>query len=357
MSNLSSIYQDFLISSYGKIEVTKFSKILGKGFSHDRFTKQLLLDEDLDNDTKLWQTIKTFLRDYENEESGCIIVDDSLLHKPYSKTNGVVCRHFDHVSGKNIKGIMMLNFQYTDDSGISIPLGYEIITKTEDKWNDKYQKHIKKSKFTKNEIMRDKLQLLHYNNEVKYRYILMDKWFATSDNIEFIDGILKKKFITPIKKNRKVALSLKDKNKGRYVSINSIDMGACSNRLIYLKGCDIPLNIGRQIVKNGNDGEPLYLYLVTNDMDLSFQKTLEIYQKRWKIEEYHKSLKQNLKIEHSPTKVELSQRNHINLSICAFIKLEKLRLNYKINHFAIKEKIYIEALKVAYEKVRKLMVA
>ena len=37
--------------------------------------------------------------------------------------------------------------------------------------------------------------------------------------------------------------------------------------------------------------------------------------------------------------------------------LEKLRLNYKMNHFAIKEKIYIEALKIAYEKVGKLMVA
>jgi hypothetical protein len=357
MSNLSSIYQDFLISSYGKIEVTKFSKILGKGFSHDRFTKQLLLDDNLDDDTLIWQTIKPFLRDYENEEDGCIIVDDSLLHKPYSKTNDVVCWHYDHVSGKSVKGIMMLNFHYTDDSGISIPLGYEIITKTEDKWSDEYQKYIKKSLFTKNEIMRDKLSILHHHNEVKYKYILMDKWFTTVDNIEFIDSILKKKFISPVKKNRKVALSLEDKNKGRYVSIADIDMGACSSRLIYLKGCNIPLNIGKQIVKNGNDGEPLYLYLVTNDIDISYNQTLEIYQRRWKIEEYHKSLKQNLRIEHSPTKVELSQRNHINLTICAFIKLEKLRLNYKMNHFAIKEKIYIEALKVAYEKVGELMVA
>jgi len=109
--------------------------------------------------------------------------------------------------------------------------------------------------------------------------------------------------------------------------------------------------------KNGDDGESTYLYLVTNDIKLSFDEVLEIYKRRWKIEEYHKSLKQNLKIEHSPTKVETSQRNHIYLSVCGFIKLEKLRLNYKMNHFAIKEKIYIEALKVAYQKVGELMVA
>ena len=49
--------------------------------------------------------------------------------------------------------------------------------------------------------------------------------------------------------------------------------------------------------------------------------------------------------------------NEIHLAVCGFIKLEKLRLNYKMNHFAIKEKIYIEALKVAYQKVEELQVA
>lgn len=79
MSNLSSIYQDFLISSFGKIEATKFSAVLGKGFSHDRFTKQLLLNEDLDDDVKLWKNIKSLLRYYENEKTGCIIVDDTFF--------------------------------------------------------------------------------------------------------------------------------------------------------------------------------------------------------------------------------------------------------------------------------------
>ena len=162
MSDLGEYYQDFMLSSFGKIEMTKLSKITGK--SHDVFTKNLLLNNTLDDDKKLWQTIKPFLRDYENENDGCLIIDDSLLHKPYSKTNDIVCWHYDHVSGKTVKGIMMLNFHYTDNSGISIPLGYEIITKTEDVWSEEYQKFIKKSMFTKNEIMQDKLQILHFNN-------------------------------------------------------------------------------------------------------------------------------------------------------------------------------------------------
>ena len=355
MEELKNIYINFVISSFGKIEMTKLSKITAK--SHDIFTKSLLLDRTLDDDKILWKTIKPFLRNYENEDSGCIVIDDMLMHKPWTKTNDVVCWHYDHVSQRMEKGILMLNFHYADDTGISIPLGYEIITKTEDKWSEKYKKSIKKSLFTKNEIMQDKLQILHNHNEVKYKYILFDKWFTSIKNLLFIEEELKKKFVCPIKSNRKIALTLEEKNKGKYVNISTLDIKGGSSRLIYLEGYKKPLRIIKQVVKNGDDGESTYLYLITNDIDLSFNEVLEIYKKRWKVEEYHKSLKQNLKIEHSPTKVEISQRNHIHLSVLGFIKLEKFRLNYKMNHFAIKEKIYIDALKVAYQKVEELQIA
>jgi len=354
MEHLKEIYINFAISSFEKIEMTKLSKITGGGYSHDIFTKKLLLNDEIDTDKALWREVKPFLRNYENEEDGCILIDDTILNKPHTKESDMVCWHYDHTQGKSVKGILMLNFHYTDRSGISIPLGYEIITKTQKSFDEKRQKERRISLFSKNEIMRDKLEILNFHNKLKYRYILMDKWFASVENLVFIDEVLKKRFICPLKKNRKVALSLEDKNNGRYVSISTVDTEGSSSRLIYLEGVEKPLKITRQVFKNGDDGEPTYLYLVTNDIDLTSQKILEIYQRRWKIEEYHKSLKQNLKIEHSPTKVETSQLNHLFLSVCGFIKLEKLRLNYNLNHFALKEKIYIEALTVAYQKVRNL---
>jgi len=355
MHKLQDIYINFALSSFGKIEMTKLSKLTGS--SHDVFTKHLLLNSFLDDDKRLWAIIKQFLRDYENEKSGCIVIDDMLMHKPYTKTNDIVCWHYDHVSQKMQKGILMLNFHYTDASGISIPLGYEIITKTEDKWSQEYQKYVKKSLFSKNEIMQDKLHILHFNNKVKYKYILFDKWFASIKNLVFIEEELKKKFVCPIKSNRKIALTKEEKTKGKYVNISTIDIEGGSSRLIYLEGYEKPLRLIKQVVKNGDDDESTYLYLITNDIDLSLGEVFEIYKRRWKIEEYHKSLKQNLHIEHSSTKVEVSQRNHIHLIVCDFIKLEKLRLNYKMNHFAIKEKIYIEALQSAYQKVQELQVA
>ena len=287
METYAEIYINFALSSFGKIEMTKLSKILDGKYSHDVFTKNLLLNDEIETDKALWNQVKPILRDYENKDDGCLIVDDSLLVKPHTTDSDMVCWHYDHTVSRSRKGILMLNFHYTDASGISLPVGYEIVTKTEDIYDKKKKKWVKKSKFTKNEIMRDKLEILHFHNQLKYRYILFDKWFASLENLVFINDVLKKKFVCPLKKNRRVALSHKDKINGKYVSIADVDMGDCNSRLVYLDGYKNALKVTKQVSKDGDDDESIYLYLVTNDIDLTTDKILEIYKRRWKIEEYH----------------------------------------------------------------------
>jgi hypothetical protein len=72
------------------------------------------------------------------------------------------------------------------------------------------------------------------------------------------------------------------------------------------------------------------------------------------VEVYHKSLKQNASLEKSPTRTETTQRNHLYGSLCANIKLERLKLKRGINHFALKAKIYLSALQSAYAELVKL---
>ena len=84
---------------------------------------------------------------------------------------------------------------------------------------------------------------------------------------------------------------------------------------------------------------------------MSIYKT---YQKRWAIEEFHKSIKQNASLAKSPTKTVKTQSNHIFCSMLAFIKLETLRLKTNMNHFAIKSKLYINAVKSALNELTKL---
>ncbi|APS43673.1 hypothetical protein AVI51_12145 [Piscirickettsia salmonis] len=49
------------------------------------------------------------------------------------------------------------------------------------------------------------------------------------------------------------------------------------------------------------------LTLITNDLETDGDGLYKIYQKRWKIEEYHKSIKQNASLAKSPTKTVRSQ--------------------------------------------------
>jgi len=59
---------------------------------------------------------------------------------------------------------------------------------------------------------------------------------------------------------------------------------------VYIKQLDFPILISKQVFKNG-DGSTGVLYLVSSDLSLTYAQITTIYKKRWKVEEYHKSLK------------------------------------------------------------------
>lgn len=80
----------------------------------------------------------------------------------------------------------------------------------------------------------------------------------------------------------------------------------------------------------------------------------EVYQKRWKIEEFHQSIKQNASLEKSPTKIVRTQLNHIFCSFMAFCKLEVLKIKSAMNHFAIKRKLLLKANIASLDELRKL---
>ena len=86
-------------------------------------------------------------------------------------------------------------------------------------------------------------------------------------------------------------------------------------------------------------------------MTLDHERLSTIYQRRWKVEEYHKSLKSNASLEKSPTKTVRTQSNHVFSSIYAFVKLERLKLATKMNHFAICSSVYLKAIRASYEEL------
>ena len=59
-------------------------------------------------------------------------------------------------------------------------------------------------------------------------------------------------------------------------------------------------------------------------MKIDSDTMYEIYQKLWRIEEYHKFIKNNASLAKSPTKIVKSQMFHVFASIVAYVKLEKM---------------------------------
>lgn len=80
-----------------------------------------------------------------------------------------------------------------------------------------------------------------------------------------------------------------------------------------------------------------------------------IYKKRWKVEEYHKSLKQHTAVVASSTKTLETQANHIFAALVAYIKLQAIKLKHGTNHFAIKALIIAAATKAAFLAVKQLL--
>ncbi|SCY17712.1 Transposase DDE domain-containing protein, partial [Legionella israelensis DSM 19235] len=108
-----------------------------------------------------------------------------------------------------------------------------------------------------------------------------------------------------------------------------------------------------KIFKNEN-GSTGVLYLVSNDMTSSAERLYEVYQKRWRIEEYHKSIKQNASLNKSPTRTVKTQSNHIFAAIIAYCKLEMMKIKTKLNHFAIKYKLILRANQIAMQELKNM---
>jgi hypothetical protein len=343
---LIDLYTDYLILSTRQTTATGLSSLTDGKLSHDSITRFLTSREY--NGKSLWLKNKSIVRKYENDE-GCLIFDDTVIEKPYMDENDIVCWHWDHSKGRNVKGIGLVTAYYNTTARESeknpcIPLSYEIIAKTETKIDPKTGKERRYSSRTKNTIMKEMIEQQLQNN-VKFKYILADSWFSSRDNMKFIND-KHKTFIFEIKDNILATTNKEERNRSQFRRIEQITLAEGVPLKVWLKDMDFPILIYKQTFKNKDDsvGERI---LATNDLTMTSDQLQELYKKRWSIEEYHKSIKQNTSLGSSPAYSVRTQSNHIFLSIFAFVKLEMVSLSEKINHFALKSKIYISALKVA----------
>lgn len=319
--------------------------------SHDQVSRMLASPRMTSKDW--WRKVKPQVRKIEQTD-GVMIIDDSIEEKAYTDENEIICWHYDHAKGRNVKGINFLTTLYYAQ-GVTLPGAFEIVSKTVHYIDKKTGKEKRRSKTTKNEHYRHMLQAV-FRNKIPFQYILNDIWFASVENMRFVKLDLEKDFIMALKSNRKVVLSEDDKSKGKYQRIDQLEVPAGSTQIIFLEGVLFPLLLVRQIFKN-EDGSEGVRYLVTSDLTLDADQIITIYQKRWKVEEYHRSLKQNASLAKSATRTETTQTNHFVAALWSFVKIELLKVQTNKNHYQLKTQLYLSALQQAFRELLKLQSA
>jgi hypothetical protein len=345
-----ALYTDYLISNFGQATATGLSGLLDGQISHDQVTRFLAEREYTSKD--LWREVKGTVRQIECED-GVLIFDDTICEKAWTDENDLICWHYDHVAGRAVKGINLLNALYRSRDA-SIPVAFEVVKKPLRFCDVKTRQVKRASEVTKNELMRRMLAAC-LANQLKLRYVLLDSWYASQENFEFIDK-QGKHFIAALKDNRLVALNEDDKKQGRFVRIDAISLKDQQAVRGWLKGYGKEVLLVRRIFTN-KDGSTGVLNLVCSNVTLDGESAAAIYHKRWKVEEFHKSLKSNAALGKSPTQTVTTQNNHVFMAIFAVFKLECLTMRHKLNHFALRAKLLLKATRQAYEQLQAMRAA
>ena len=333
VDNLGEKYVDFLLTTNKQASGKAFSRVFDGQIAHDQITR-LLNKTDTFSSVSLWQHVKPLCIEASNENN-CIIFDDSLIGKPDTSENEVVMYHYDHSQNRFLKGICIITALYNTGL-LDIPVSIEAVKRQgEDKSN-------------KQEIFCSMLEQC-VNNNLTFKHVLADTWYGSAKNMDFVTEICKKDFIFPLKNNRRVQLA-----GGHFFSaITDLELEAGRVYAAKLQGLDKQVYLARYEVKNGNDN-PTVLYLVTSDEKLDWNSMLTCYQKRWQVELFHRSVKQNAAIGKAPLRTAKALMSHCYAAIHAFIKMEMLRIKHSLAHDSLKELIRYVSNQASYQALQKL---
>ena len=297
------LYTSFLIGNQNRYSGIELSKTLGtKTLSHDSVTRFLSNSSYTSSD--LWKHVKPLV----SLEKGYLVGDDSLLSKKYSRENELTKRQYSGNAHSLVNGICIVNLLWTTGDEY-IPVDYRIYQKeNDDKTKNKhFQEMLKKAK----------------KRDFKPLYVLTDSWYSGVENLKLIVKELNWNFISMLKSNRKVSIT-----KGIYISVSDLPLANKQVRKVWLKEYGY-ITVCKLVDKNGD-----ITYLGTSDLALmDYDSFIDHFDHRWKIEEFHRGLKQTTGIEKCYATSAKSQKTHIFASFVAFVKLETARIKEQVSWY------------------------
>ncbi len=302
MKTTRQLYCQYLISSQINYTCTNLAEHF-ENLDHNsvyRYLKTEKLTPRL-----LWEKVKDQIVYSAN---GAIIFDDTVLDKSYSFAIEGVRRQYSGNEHAVIKGIGLVNcVYYNPELDRFWVVDYRIFDPERDG----------KSKLDHVSEMLDMLKF----RQIEFHVCLMDSWYAT---VGLMTRLIKenKIFYCPLKKNRQVDDS---GGKRAYRAIETLwwtpgELLAGKTVKVKKFASDTRLKLFRVTVSTNRTD-----YLATNDMTQSDTgEAQKASGQRWKIEQFHREVKQITGIEYCQCRLNRSQRNHIASALLVWVVFKEL---------------------------------
>ena len=254
-------------------------------------------------------------------EDGYILFDDTVLDKNHSFAIELVRRQWSGNAKKVIKGIGLVTCVYVNpDIDKFWVIDYRIFDPERDG----------RSKL---DHLLDMWQSILYVEQLPFRTVLMDSWYATMKVMKAVEKA-GKIYYCPLKSNRQVT----ERHADDYCRVDALSWSAAeleAGKMVHLKkfpkGHQVKLF---RIVVSTHRTE----LVVTNDhsQDSSDATRLES-AIRWKIEQFHRAAKQVTGLEASQCRSQRAQRNHIACAMLVWVRLNQLAQDAHTNVYQIKQ--------------------
>lgn len=307
-------YIDFLIGTQRAYSCTEAERVhpdLEDGPAHDAYTR--LLHRLFPTSERLWQEAQAQVE----VDTGCLILDDSTLDKLYSRQIELVTRHWSGKHRRVVQGINLITLLWTDGERY-IPVDYRIYDKAHDG-------------LTKNDHFQAMLRQAQQRG-LAPACVIFDSWYSSLANLKLVRD-LGWRWLTRLECNRQVN---PDGHGNR--RIDQVVLSESGTR-VHLKGYGF-IQVFKIVATDGD-----IEYWATSDLEMTDLLRLHFAELSWMIETYHRGIKQFCGVERCQARLATAQRNHIELALRAFLRLEYHCFVQGISWFEAKTSIVREAVR------------
>ena len=297
------MYMGFLMSEPNSANCSRLAEVME--ISHDSVNRFLLREtyepEDLFNEAK------SLL----NLVGGTLSVDDSVLDKPYSQHMELVGYFWSGKHHRVVKGVNLITLYYTDLQGRSLPVNYRVYDKAEHK--------------SKNDYFLEMLEQV-VNWGLEPGFMTGDSWYSAVSNLKTVK-YHRLGFLFAVESNRRVSVE-----KGRWVQVQQLDIPD-EGRMVWLRDFG-EVKLFRTRLKDQLRHYVVFLPPTDSDPYSRFGRRAfeKVHDQHWRIEQYHRLIKQVCHIERFQVRGKVPILNHIFAALCSYVHLQRMQFTDLISN-------------------------